>query len=416
MSTYLAADGYSLAYGLNWASIANSKREASEMRAFARSVHAEYKVRWDGTQGVKYAFARSAPSVGGRKILSAAILFASVVPRGQNSLLVYQIDRRQTAIIALLAGEQYLDLVVDSATAEDKIRALDEEGHGAYVAYGNHPAYSDCEAMSPADLLAGDKSAASLGKFVDPRKTIKTVAIALTAIGVVGASTLWHIEKKKREAEELRKKQIDPVAAYTGEVKRMLAGAGFNGKAASSAIWDVIKSRSADVGGWTLQKVECQPTQCKETWLQRDGDIMSFNSAIKGPHNVTFSAGSPNLFNTFAVEGKRSALAQESLPKSADFWPAAITQQQRLRRIGIEYVPTAAAISGLSAGVASTSIPSNLIVLRGTLTITAPIGFANDILLHYVPMNMRVETLSIDLAGDLKAMKIIIKGYYYVNQ
>ena len=179
MPTMLPLNGKYLIYGLAWIDIVNPKKEFTERTAISRGSQIEYYVKYVGKK-IKYGLARRVVETVGKqpkgKLLSAALLFSDhlhSVTSHENSVLVHQLNDTDVAIVALLKGEPYLDVVIKFTELDSQLASLYQEGHSTFVVYGNIPDYAQ-HIISANDLLSANISAAAMVRFTDPIKKNRT--------------------------------------------------------------------------------------------------------------------------------------------------------------------------------------------------------------------------------------------------
>ncbi len=421
MAEFIPINGKLLVYGMTWAAVSNVKKESTESTSFSRTYQAEYRVRYAGKE-IKYGLVkRVLDTVGAQQrgvLLSAACLFSTYVADAratQNSLLVHQIDDRNVAIIALLDGAPYVDVVVSLGELDSQLASLKQEGHAAFVTYGNLPSHVR-HLVSLADLMSGDSKPSVLVRFTDPRKRIQRVGMAVLVVVLIGGSILWKAEKEKRAADEAAKQVIDPVQEYRQATQQILTKANFNGEAAFEAIWQVIKQREIDVAGWSLKKITCKPMQCEELWQQTNGSFIALRQHTQLPQKISLQANGETSVITYPLSGRKTALEHSALPKIEALWIDLLSQQQRLKRINpaLVFAPKPARIIGLSPTITASNIPADLLVYSGEISVSAPLGLAGEIFQHQLH-HVTVNEVSIENIADIHRASINIKGTYYAQ-
>lgn len=432
MADFIPVNGKLLAFGLTWVTISHPKNEFRERITLSRSVQAEYRVRYADKE-IKYGLARQVNDYVGQQpkgtLLSAALLFSSyttITSTSENSLLIYQIDEKKVAIIALLKGTPYLDVVVKFNELDSQLASLFQEGHADFNVYGNIPTYVR-QSLSSSDLLSVSTSAHALVQFTDPIKRIRRMGIIVIVLGVIGSFGVWKMTKANHEAEEAAKNRIDPIQIYTENCQRLLASANFNGEAALNTIWQVIKKREINVAGWSLKNIKCTPTQCEELWQQKKNSFGNFallRQRVHLPQTINLQANGENSVIhyplTFPSVKVKTALVQSTLPQKEALWIELMSQQQRLKRINpaLVFTPKSPKISGLNSNsnipIMASYIPTNLRLYSGEITVSAPLGLATEIFQHHL-RNVKIEEISINTFENIRNTSIQIKGTYYAQ-
>lgn len=424
MAEFVPINGKLLAFGLTWVTISHPKKEASERISLARAGQAEYVARYSGKVGreIKYGLAkRVIEEIGDQpkgSILSAALLFSEHIgskTSSENSLLVFQIDEKNVAIIALLKGAPYLDLVVKMGDLDNQLASLYQEGHAAFALYSNLAAYS-VNVISSNDLLEGNTKLAALARFTDPFKKALRIGMIVCAIGVVAGLANWKITKNKREAQTATQNVVDPIQVYMENRQRLLANASFNGEVAAQVMWDVIKKREVTNAGWSLKNITCTPQRCEEHWQQNNGSYPALRATVHAPQTVTLQQNSETSVITYPLTGKRTALDFTTLQKKDALWIDLISQQQRLKRINpaLVFTPKPAELRGITPTILVDSVPAEIRVYAGEITIHAPLGLASDLLQHHLN-HVMINEIAIDTLSNVQTASVQIKGTYYAQ-
>lgn len=419
MPTMLPINGKYLIYGLAWVSVVNSKKEFTERTAMSRGSQTEYYVRYVG-QKIKYGLARRVIEIIGKQpkaqLLSAAMLFSDsldTISENQNSVLVQQLDDKDVAIIALLKGEPYLDVVVKLNQLDSQLASLYQEGHSTFVVYGNMPEYVT-HIVTSNDLLSANINQAALIRFTDPLKKLQKIALFMCAMVIVGGYSAWKNKKNNREAEEAEINKGNPLKTYIEKNQKLLAVANFNGAAAYDAIWSVIKNREIEIAGWSLISIKCRPTQCEELWQQGYGSFKKLKQYIHLPQLITLQSNGESSLITYPIASKISPLEPSAMVSKDVLWIELITQQKRFKNShpALVFTPKNPEIRGLTPTIVASSIPTESLLYSGDIAVSAPLGLGAEILRNYLP-HVMINEISISNFSDIRNTTIHMKGTYY---
>ena len=196
----------------------------------------------------------------------------------------------------------------------------------------------------------------------------------------------------------------------------LLSKAHFNGEAAYQAVWGVIKNRDVEVDGWSLKSIRCKVSQCEELWQKGHGNFSSFKRKLTGRQSLSLLTNEHTGLVSYPLEARATSLDRASLPKRADIWAELLAQQQKLQQIHpqLAFTPKAVEVRGLNPSLPANSIPADHLIYAGEMTITAPLGFAAEVLLRQME-NIMVNEVSIEALGDVRNARIQIKGHYYAK-
>lgn len=428
MAAFIEAGGARIAFGLAWKQV-SAKREKAEASALVRKHRAGHKIRWASGTEIRYGVASKGKATGRKEseLLSGAALFASKIQDGVNALLVLPLDAKHSkyALVAVVAGSPYLDVVVAPNHVRERVESLRQEGHAAFAEYGHHPDLPEAVEWDTHVLLSGSRSRAVMQKAADHGPLLKKIAIAGVISAVCGGSLLWDYLEEQRQAEEAAQSSVDPAVAYTGKLKSILQTAGFTGDAAIAAFWTPRAVREVEVEGWAAKSVACKRTACTEQWTRRYGGTNeSMIAQLPKGCSYNFGAGNETGDTMFVVctpEVKLSAIDPEKLPKRGPFWLAFSSEAQRMdfptEFIGdlrVTYKPVPSKIVGVPSGLDASAIPKAIVVEQGSYTITGPLGLMQEALTR-TGVNMAIEEVDFDISGGVEAAKFTVKGSYYVK-
>lgn len=422
MTIFYSVGDKAIAFGVNWAAIKNPKKEAREAAALGQKQTANYKIRLATKGSIKYGFfddvaalASSAKKKG--NLQSAAVLFATCTDSTANNLYVYKLDDKKAVIIALLAGEPYLDVVVTTSKISERLNNLfDELGGDSFTHYGNYTGqFPDSKELKPEELLTeGDQKAAAMSRFKDLRAARWLVALLVVGIVGMGGVHWWKAEAKRKADEELAKNAIDPAQLYRDALQATLPTLGFEGTTAKATIWATMASREIEVGGWILELARCTRNgRCLEKWNYQSGTNTTFVNANK-LGVPRFSADGNSISNAYVVHTVFTPINQNRLPMQDAFWLDFTTMLQKFKSVGMKYTISEAVPFGLPAGVTIANIPVGQKVLTGSYEITGPLGFSEETL-TLLPSNVMIDEFSVNPSSDLSSTFFKIKGTYYVK-
>lgn len=414
MPAYLEVNSKILVFGVPWTTVEHSKKEEGAITKFCRAHEATHSVRVVTETYVAAGVISRDSFKKDQTILSAAALFASVAPTDTNTILVFPISGTQTALIAIVNGLPYLDVVVPPEKVIQRIETLNKEGVGGFKFYGILPEYDEVGVCSSQELLGGVIKQSEFVKFKDKRNlwifALGFLAVCVMASGVV----VWKKEQRRQQAEELKKKQIDHVAVYRNNISVLLASAKFTGADAYASIWNVIKSRQADIGGWTLTSVACTKTGCDESWTANGGNIRSFMGTsrlgvVKPELNVK------SLVNSIPITTKVDAISIESIPRKDEFLLNVGALEQSLSVLNIIYKFEKSKVVGISNGVEIGKVPVEMQIFQGTFKASAPLGLAPELLNKYFPDNATLNSVKVTIGKTSQELKMDVTGVYYVR-
>jgi len=420
MTEILNAGEKLLVFGLTWVSLQPSQKRFSQLALLIQNAGSKHYARYAG-EVVKIGLlkCKSAVPADTRQgdMLAAAILFSNYIKQSrapQNSILIHQFSDTQLGLVVLLRGMPYLDIVIEVDELENQINAVNSELHENFALYGNY-AGSNCKTLTAETLMSGGCDAAALKTVANPWKKIKRISALAALLAVVsgGVAWKWDLIGKNPTAE---KKPVDPLIAYEENIRQLLSRARFNGESAYQAVWGVIKNREVEVDGWSLKSIQCKPSQCDERWQKGHGSFSAFRSRLNRTQTLSPLTDGLTVLVSYPLKAGGTALERASLPKKSDIWAELLTQQQKLKQIHpqLSFTPKTVQVRGLNPPLLANSIPPDNLVYAGEMTITAPLGFAAEVLLHQME-NIMVNEVELDSLGDVRNARIQIKGHYYAK-
>lgn len=412
MAAFIEATGHQIAFGLTWGDIKVPKKERSEATEFARRLNASHIVRCEGTLAVKYGAVAmtSVPKKG--KLVSGAALFALFTPEGENSILVLPLEEGRAALVVIVAGVPYVDVILGKERVQAKIESVLDETQVVFKFYGTYEPQPEAALVTPEGLVEKDAKKALLRKFHDPRKPIAAVAAVLIAAGVLGGYQ-WVKAEKKRKAEEARKAAyVDPNVRYSEEIEKLLGSTGMTGAVLIEDIWGRLKDRDIAVAGWVLTKVTCKPAQCTEEWASTGGTAGDLADAMAGIGQVATTNKGTAV--KYSFKSTRKPLARGTLPNGKSFAPTltASVKELKLAKLGVK--EGAIQLAGLPSGVMSGELIPSTLISRAEFELSGPLGLFTDTP-NYLPSNISFDEVTLDFAGGVEKMKFVMKGYYYVK-
>jgi hypothetical protein len=432
MAAFVEVGTATLAFGLAWKQV-SAKHEKADAAALVRKHRAGYKIKWASGSEIRYGVATKPKSAGenrkgaGKKalVLSGAALFASKVQGEANSLLVLPIDanRSKYALVAVVAGSPYLDVVVAPGHVRERVESLRQEGYAGFVEYGFHPDLPNAVEWARDDLLSGSRQAALMSKTSDRGPLLTKIAIAVAICAACGWSMVSDYMAEQEEAESA-KTAVNPAVEYSAKLKSILQTAGFSGDAAIAAFWTPRSSREVTVEGWAAQSVVCTRSVCTEKWARQFGTNESMIAQM--PKGCTYNFGASKetgdtMYIVCTPTLKASPMDAATFPKKAPFWLAFASEAQRLdfskEFIGdlrVTYTPAPSRIVGVPSGIDASKIPKAIVVEQGTYTATGPLGLMQETLAR-TGSNMAIEEVGIDIASGVEAAKFTVKGSFYVK-
>lgn len=425
MTALVEIKGVRVAFGVVWKRV-DPKNAKADVAALVRRHRAAYQIQLKEYVGVAPQPRKgTAEPKQKESVISGAAMFASYMAgKSKNAVLVLPLDEKHSryALVALVDGAPYLDLVLASTNVLDRMESLKQEGHGAYAEFGNHPDFPAAQALSAADLLDKYAKSALMSKAVvrRPRSALVTRA-ALAAIAIAGVYGWYYMDLQEEEEAAAQQVQVDPVAEYRKAAQAVLASPAPLGSDAYDAIWTPLAQRQTVVKGFEAQKVTCNRTGCSEDWKRNSGSNDMFITQF--PANTRFDfglTGSVSLDKTVVLrehKSKVTPIAFASLPRRDAFSVQLISEAQKRTfepdLLGglqpVVYTLTAPKAVGNTAGV-----PKALHLEMGTYQIVGPLGLMRASLttMHEA---MRVDEITIDISGGEKAAKFTVKGIFYVK-
>lgn len=448
MAFIFESDGKLLAYGMRWAQVEPGRGEKSRIADLGKRFDATHNLQINIGGKVSHGFldagGRLPPKVPKGALVSAAALFAGAVPADQNSILVYIFEnKKKAAIIAVVGGTVYQDVVVnlgtnslektdgvlqedgtfkmeeDAAFAKirDRVDSIFNETGQEFEPYGNYYfGFPESTPMSPSDLVAADKGVSGLGKFSDPRTTIKIAIVAL----LIGASLIgyqkYQEKEKKRKAALAAQSQVDPMQLYRNNLKTLLPTLKFTGQMAEKSVVNAMMQRDTELGGWLLVDYSCDLSSCSERWDNAGGDNASFaaNNKIGNPQ---FSSDLKKIVNSYGIQTATQPMTMEEVPAFNQFWSSFSTLAQSMAgaRVAVQVSAEPSMEFSLPPGVTRSNVPAGSGLVRGEVNITGPLGLVRDVLVK-LPSNVAVTAIKANLTNDeLDTTTFEMKGYYYVK-
>jgi hypothetical protein len=424
MAAFMEAAGVRIAFGVVWKQV-DEKHEKSQAAALVRKHKAAYKIRWASGAAVRYGVATQAKSAAENRkkstVLSGAALFASQIGADGNALLILPMDAKHSkyALVALVDGAPYLDLVIAPNHIRERVESLREEGHGTYAEFGSHPDFPSATDWKIGDLIGESAAQSTMTKAVVRRPFAMKVAMGAVLFAAIGGAYTWDYMEQQREEEEANKAVVDPVADYKRFLSQVLSGASVSGNAAFSAFWSPLAERQVTAAGWAIEKIACNRTACVEDWARHGGTNEAFIEQL--PKGARYDLGTgkakPDALKVVrAFDAKPVSVDAARLPAGEAFWVNITSLAQRLAfdkdligEFGVDYSIESAKVLGSGSGV-----PKNLVVEQGQFTVTGPLGLMKETLTT-MQDNVSIDEISLDLAGGGIAAKFTVKGSYYVK-
>lgn len=412
MAAIIEASGHQIAFGLTWGDIKVPKKERTEATEFARRLNATHLVRSEGTLAVKYGALANTPVPKKGKLVSGAALFALLTPQGENSILVLPLEDSRAALVVVVAGAPYVDVILGKERVQAKIDSVLDETQVVFKFYGSYDAQPHAAPVTPEQLVERDAKKALLRKFHDPRKPIAVAVAVLIAAGTVGGYQ-WVKAEKKRKAEEARKAAyVDPNVRYGEEIQKLLGTTGMTGTVVIADIWNRLRERDIAAGGWVLTKMTCKPTQCTEEWASTGGAPSDLAEAMTAIGKVTTTAKGTVVTYSFKTSGK--PLAKEELPSAKSFAEELNRSVGVLKLAKIDVKEGALQLAGLPSGVMSGELTPGTLISRASFDVSGRIGLFSDTP-EYLHSNITFDEVTLDFTGGVEKMKFSMKGYYYVK-
>ena len=423
MAERVTIKGTVVVYGLTWVPVRQAAREKAELLTLIREAQAKYYVRCQASE-INYGVVSGSQDWSDATVrlpmLSGAMLFADHVVRhppgdAQNSLLIQRVGEARVALVALLKGVPYLDIVTGDDELHGQLKSLYGEGHaGRFVVYGNLPDLVEHN-LTPEDLVSGDWSGAIVRRFTDPVRNMQKIAFIAAGIAVIGGYVIWEELQNMRQQEQA-KKAADPVLVYEARVQEILAAAHFDANAAIQVIWPVLLKREISMAGWALTSIRCKPTLCEELWQPGQGSFAALKQKVPAPQRVRLQSNRVTSAIEIPLAGKMTALRRETLPAKEIMWTGLIDQQQRMKRIHPQllFTPKMPEIRGLSPEIAEASIPVDRRLYTGELAVSAPLGLAEEIFRQHL-QHIMISEVAVEAADDVRHARILIKGNYYAK-
>jgi hypothetical protein len=422
MASFIDSGGVRVAFGLAWRVVKNPRNEAAVAAALTKEYEADYRVRWSAQGEIKYGVARIGRAPAKAAVLAAAVLFASKVPHEAHAVLVLPLDaeRAKYAIIAVLGGSPHLDVVVPAKNVRERMETLRNEGHGDLIVYGDYPGASGSVPMSLRELVARRSDSAVMERVVQRQRVLTYALTSVALLAYLGYMYGWDNYIKPRFLGNSEQK-IDPVAAYRQSLSALLATAGFSGADALKMIWKPLSRQEMFHGGWQAQGAACSASSCSLSWTRISGTNSSFVSVLPAGVSYQIQRDGNNIDTTFATQAAPRRLDESALPRKNEFMLALGSRAQQLQfstelvgPYGVKHTISEPAAAGLPPAVAASQIPVAMLVSKGGYTISAPLGFVEE-LLATLPKNMSVEEVSIDVRGGADTASFTVKGSFYVK-
>jgi hypothetical protein len=448
MAFIFESDDKQIAYGLKWGDVTPGRGESGRVADLGSRFNATHKLVMSVDGKPHYGFlesgARIKPKTKKGSIVSAAALFASLVPAGENSILVYTFEnKKKAAIIALIGGVVYQDIILslgagidrsdgtlrddgtfdpDSNTTlaivSDRIDAIHNETGQDFVPYGNYyVGFPESKEMTPETLLGGNVFGARIVKFTDARGTIKIAVVSLILMSMFGGYKFYQNKEKARKEREAMQNQVNPMDLYRSNIAPILARLRFTGPMAESALLNPMLKRDIDQAGWLMSEALCDKTgTCAEKWASLGGTNDSFVATNK-VGEAAFNPDLKALSNRYIVPVAPAGVTIAELPTQEAFWKQITTQAQNYAasEVAMKIAPVAGLDFALPPGVTIGSVTPGMGLARAEFEMQGPLGFASDAL-RGLPANVMVEELKFTVSENLESNNFSVKGFYYVKK
>lgn len=418
MAVTIEVEDQHIVYGLMWGEVQDPKKENAEVNAMAKLMHGAYKTKLQTKTATHYGFAEEGHSlaklVKRGRAHSAVALFANHSDATENSLLLHKVQDKKVAIVALVKGVYYLDVVVARNAVLDRVETLKNETNVAYVVYGDcADLVPESIALTPDELLRGDVKRALLKKHTDSSSR-KAIILALIVLGLGYGGLEWHKkEVKRQEMEELARNQVDPVQLYKTELANVLPTILFTRNDMLTQLMPSVGKTETSHEGWRLLSVSCfKNGQCHEKWKRASGNNLSFmqghsHSVIFGPDDTATRVVVSNV--------KPTILNVSNLPEQAVFTVQISSMLQDLVPLKVIGKVENSGLLGLPAGVTPANIPKGIGLASGKFEVGGPVGLLYE-LAQALPENITTDEISVSIPdGNEQDAKFLIKGSYYVK-
>jgi hypothetical protein len=449
MALTLDVNGTLLAFGLNWASVPAGRGRSGKVADLGVRFKATHKVHLAAQD--QHGFLEAGGRLPGRlkkgAALAGAALFASLVPVGQDSILVYVVEAKKKAVVVVVVdGLIYQDIVLslgsgldksdsgimrsdgqfelsEEATlrkVQEKIDQIYNETGKDFTPYGNfYTTFPHSEQMDLGMLLDGDCDGASLSKFSDPRAALKMGAAALVCASLMFGFQQYKEHERKRKEIEAAQQQVDPMETYRANLTKVLGQAKFTTNDAKRLLLVPLDAREPEIGGWMLRSAKCTSLgACEEKWSAINGTAETFKEANHVPGKILSTADSLDAF-VFGhqLEVKSAALNPAALPSATEFSARAVVLAQNMARVGVivTWGKVPAVDFSLPPGVTAGMVKAGEGVARSSVEITGPSGLAHDVL-EAMPDNLMVTEAALSGGEELDSKVFSIKGFYYVKK
>jgi hypothetical protein len=433
MAVLIETQDACLAFGLVWRAV-EQKTERREAAAFLRRHNAAHRLRWNQHGHLRYGVIRSlkagAPLDTGSKLplLSAAALFAARVGAHTNALFFFPADPRHDkhALIAVVDGMPWLDVLVPSNLLRERIESLKEEGHGDFAEYGQHPDFPHAVEWSLAELLTAPRGLALMTKIAQRNPLVLKGVVLLGAVMVSGGLSAWdyYDREQKKQEEAAGVPSVDAGAEYRKSVDKLMVTAGFSGSAALQAFWTPLADRSPEMAGWSAMRITCTRQSCVEEWARRGGTNAQLIEQLPAGMRYEFKLGKDG--GDMMLLSRTPSLAitpmkPQSLPAREAFWLKETSRMQSLQfssdligGYGVRFTLAPAQLAAVPSTINARLVPKHSAVAQGGFTIAGPLGLMQQSLLA-LNDNMSIDELGVDISEGAEGARFTVKGKYYVK-
>jgi hypothetical protein len=321
----------------------------------------------------------------------------------------------QVALVAIVDGEIYRDLVVTDSDAEKTIKEIAGETGVDFEVFSNlGERLPESAPIEIRTLLSGQAKQAQM----TPLSTLNWGALAaftLSLAAVAGAAGYWYYIQEQAEVDK-NSAQVDPVSAYQANILLLTKNIQFSGLLAATQLWPKIASNDSVSVGWNLQRVDCTRTQCKESWKRNTGTNADFAAAHKSCN--TYFVDENNIEYVCPIKTIGGALNIKTLPSMEEFNLKYISLNQQLSPLAsvvkIQFAIEKPVAFGIPEQVSLADIPPKSVIKKGKIGVKAPLGMYPDMFAE-LPVNMNVERVDINLQGGVAAANVNITGEYFVK-
>jgi hypothetical protein len=429
------------AFGLSWQSLAGGTSEIKEIRSLAKEEKSTRMVRCRVGTNEIIGFVPGKRAPRGKIYSAAAQLAHHLASDGRsskvnetNALMFYNIGTEvdgepEVAMIAILGGvplpgfDAVLPLSKAIDAGRDAVQRIGTRMVETFLCGVFDQSFEQIEEFFPQSSIDNPFEIAPDSKSLivpvpnDYTPLIMT-GVLLALCGGGFAAYTWHEQEQARKAAEARRK-ADPLIAYVASRDAFLrSNYASPAKATIAGMRTALEMVPTEVGGWTLDTLECGPSSCIAQMNRKFGTNRSFK---KGVPEAKMPIYSPDLrMVKYPVEIREGdsdgVMSRPELPSEAQFLEDVGTGFQVFKNAGLEVAIEAKSSAGTWPG--GRPPPGNPeVVYAGKWRLKGELQWADVI--GMFPKNMTLSRLVVKTTPRQENKEIgatfEAEGFYFVK-